>query len=97
MSGSEYSIHASTQDDGMFLDVYTNIELPYDVETDFYYTVTREFENRPGALANELYGTPRVAWIFMKYNPDTINDPLTDLKYGVVLKLPERNRLLRIL
>jgi len=40
-------------------------------------------------LAFDLYGTPRLWWVFAQRNPDQIEDPIYDFKPGVTIQLPK--------
>ena len=46
-------------------------------------------------LAYDLYGTPRLWWVFAQRNPDQIEDPVYDFKPGVTVQLPKKENLLK--
>jgi len=70
-----------------FLDINTLPKIPTDsYEIDF--KIKDAHVGRPDILANELYGTPRLWWVFALKIPDIIKDPLNDFKAGVVIKIP---------
>tara|TARA_X000000950_G_scaffold265347_1_gene339515 strand:+ start:994 stop:1293 length:300 start_codon:yes stop_codon:yes gene_type:complete len=70
-----------------FLDLNTLPKIPTDAyEIDF--KIKESHNGRPDILANELYGTPRLWWVFALKNPDVIKDPLADFKAGVMIKIP---------
>jgi len=72
---------------GGFLDINTLPKLPEDpFEVD--YKIKESENGRPDLLATQLYGSPRLWWVFAIKNPDIIQDPLEDFKTGVVIKLP---------
>ena len=59
-------------------------------EDDQLYTIERTSAYRPDLLSFDLYGTPRLWWVFAQRNPDQIEDPIYDFKRGVVIQLPKQ-------
>lgn len=53
------------------------------------YTIERTYAYRPDLLAYDLYGSPRLWWVFAQRNPDEIEDPIYDFKLGVTIRLPK--------
>ena len=53
------------------------------------YTIERTYAYRPDLLAYDLYGTPRLWWVFAQRNPDQIEDPIYDFRPGITIKLPK--------
>ena len=64
-------------------------------EDDQSYTIERTYAYRPDLLAFDLYGTPRLWWVFAQRNPDQIEDPVYDFKPGVIVQLPKKENLLK--
>ena len=62
---------------------------------DTTYTIERTYAYRPDLLAYDLYGTPRLWWVFAQRNPDQIEDPIYDFKPGVTVKLPKKENVLK--
>ena len=58
-------------------------------EDDQSYTIERTYAYRPDLLAYDLYGSPRLWWVFAQRNPDQIEDCIYDFKPGVTIKLPK--------
>ena len=59
------------------------------------YTVEPQYHQRPDLLAYDLYGTPRLWWVFAQRNPDQIEDPIYDFKPGVTIHLPKKENVLK--
>ena len=59
------------------------------------YTIERTYAYRPDLLAFDLYGTPRLWWVFAQRNPDQIEDPIYDFKPGVTIQLPKPSNVSR--
>jgi len=53
------------------------------------YTIERTYAYRPDLLAYDLYGSPRLWWVFAQRNPDQIEDPIYDFRPGVTIQLPK--------
>jgi|TARA_B100001123_G_C15275531_1_gene1012025 alpha-L-fucosidase len=64
-------------------------------EDDQSYTIERTYAYRPDLLAYDLYGTPRLWWVFAQRNPDRLEDPIYDFKPGVTIQLPKKELLLK--
>ena len=58
-------------------------------QDDRTYTIERTYAYRPDLLAYDLYGTPRLWWVFAQRNPDQIEDPIYDFRPGVTIQLPK--------
>ena len=59
------------------------------------YTIERTYAYRPDLLAYDLYGSPRLWWVFVQRNPDQLEDPIYDFKPGVTIQLPKKESLLK--
>ena len=57
------------------------------------YTIERTYAYRPDLLAYDLYGTPRLWWVFAQRNPDQIEDPIYHFKPGVTIQLPKASNI----
>ena len=60
---------------------------------DQFYTIERTYAYRPDLLAYDLYGTPRLWWVFAQRNPDELEDPIYDFKPGVTIQLPKSSNI----
>ena len=63
------------------------------LDSDIVYTITRTYAYRPDLLAYDLYGTPRLWWVFAQRNPNVIEDPIYDFEPGRVIQLPKLSSL----
>lgn len=50
---------------------------------DYEIFIKPEMHQRPDLLANKLYGTPNLFWLFAVRNMDIIIDPINDFKSGL--------------
>ena len=62
-------------------------------DDDVTYVIDRIYAYRPDLLAYDLYGTPRLWWVFAQRNPNTIEDPIYDFAPGVQIQLPKLSNL----
>lgn len=62
-------------------------------QDDISYTIDRIYAYRPDLLAYDLYGSPRLWWVFAQRNPDQIEDPIYDFEPGVTIQLPKLSNL----
>tara|TARA_S200002703_G_C3766102_1_gene235833 strand:+ start:829 stop:1128 length:300 start_codon:yes stop_codon:yes gene_type:complete len=60
---------------------------------DVSYTIDRIYAYRPDLLAFDLYGSPRLWWVFAQRNPNQIEDPIYDFAPGVTIQLPKLSNL----
>ena len=58
-------------------------------DDDQVYVIERTYAYRPDLLAFDLYGTPRLWWVFAQRNPDVIEDPIYDFEAGVSIQVPK--------
>ena len=56
--------------------------------TDEFLIVAPRYLHRPDLLSYDLYGSPRLWWVFALLNPDLIRDPIYDLVPGIELRIP---------
>jgi hypothetical protein len=63
------------------------------VGTDSLYTVQAKYDRRPDLLSYDFYQTTGYWWVFALRNPDSIKDPINDLKAGMTIYIPSANNL----
>tara|TARA_B100000575_G_scaffold260193_1_gene232968 strand:- start:3573 stop:3872 length:300 start_codon:yes stop_codon:yes gene_type:complete len=91
---SNTSPYFETDMKATYLDVFKPRTLTVE-DDDQSYTIERTYAYRPDLLAYDLYGTPRLWWVFVQRNPDQIEDPIYDFKPGVTVKLPKKENVLK--
>jgi hypothetical protein len=64
---------------------------------DISYTIENQYEHRPDLLSYDLYGTPKLWWVFVQRNMEVIKDPIYDFKPGTTIRLPKKSNLNRYL
>ena len=78
-----------------YLDVNDLPKMPKS-RADRLYTIESRYANRPDLLANELYGTVNLWWVFALRNPDLLVDPLEDFTSGLSIYLPTKETVDRV-
>ena len=64
---------------------------------DIPYTIDPHYNYRPDLLSQDLYGTPKLWWVFTQRNMNVIRDPIFDFKVGTLIYLPKKTPLFRVL
>lgn len=54
------------------------------------YVLKSKHAHRPDVLANELYGNPRLWWVFAHFNQDILIDPIIDFTSGLEIQVPTK-------
>ena len=84
---SNNSFLKNTQVTKFYLDVNTLPKIPQSA-SDELYTIESRYDKRPDLLANDLFGTVKLWWVFALRNPDKLIDPLEDFTSGKEIFLP---------
>jgi len=64
---------------------------------DFLYTLESQYTHRPDLLSYDLYGTPKLWWVFIQRNMDVLQDPIYDFVAGKQIYIPKKTKLFRSL
>jgi len=64
---------------------------------DVLYELEPQYIYRPDLLSYDIYGTPKLWWVFAQRNMDVIQDPIYDFIPGTQIYLPKKDNLLRVL
>lgn len=62
-------------------------------DDDILYTIEPQYNYRPDLLSYDLYGTPKLWWVFAQRNMDIIKDPVFDIRSGTKIFLPKQSNL----
>ena len=76
------SVYANTPINDVALGIYNPPEINV-TGNEKTIVLSRKYQYRPDLLSFDLYGTPRLWWIFKMLNSDKLNDPIWDFKDGV--------------
>lgn len=64
---------------------------------DFRYALETMYTHRPDLLSYDLYGTPKLWWVFIQRNLDMIQDPIFDFIPGIEIYIPKKSSLFKVL
>ena len=89
---SQTSPYYNTPQNKISMDIFVPRAITAELD-DVSYTIDRIYAYRPDLLAYDLYGTPRLWWVFAQRNPNKIEDPIYDFYPGNVIQLPKMSNL----
>jgi hypothetical protein len=75
-----------------YLDFWNPATIPTSAD-DMMIKIEPKYVRRPDLLSYDLYGTPQLWWIFAMRNPDIIRDPIYDMRSGIVIYVPTKDRI----
>ena len=78
-----------------YLDINDLPKMPKS-RADRLYTIESKYAKRPDLLANELYGSVILWWVFSLRNPDELIDPIEDFTSGKSIYLPSKESVDRV-
>lgn len=86
----------NTKQNDLYLEIWRPRPIPADSD-DYTYEISSKYNYRPDLLAFDLYGSPKLWWVFAQRNADVLFDPIYDFKAGTIIKLPKRSLLVKAL
>lgn len=90
------SAWANTPQNSLFLELLEIRAVPSETD-DFRYTIENQYRHRPDLLAYDLYGDPKLWWVFVQRNMDVIKDPIYDFEPGTKIFIPKKSNLEKFL
>lgn len=90
------SPYYSTVQNNLYLELLRIRAVPSEAD-DFLYTIENQYRYRPDLLSYDLYGTPKLWWVFVQRNMSIIKDPIFDFVPGTKIYLPKKSNLERLL
>ena len=86
------SPYYQTAQTSTYLDIWNAPGIVPSVADSILY-VSDAYTHRPDLLSQDLYGTPRLWWVFAMINPDILKDPIYDLQPGIEIRVPDKSQL----
>ena len=83
---------ATTKQNRLYLDILSIRPVPAESD-DFKYVIENQQRHRPDLLAFDLYGDPKLWWVFVQRNMDVIKDCIYDFEPGTVIFIPKKSNL----
>jgi hypothetical protein len=93
---TKYSPWSSTPQNSLYLETLRIRPVPSEPD-DFRYVIESQYKHRPDLLSFDLYGTPKLWWVFVQRNMSVLKDPIYDFEPGTVIFLPKKSNLERFL
>jgi hypothetical protein len=90
------SPYSTTKQNKVYLELLSIRPVPSEPD-DFRYVIESQYKHRPDLLAYDLYGNPKLWWVFVQRNMSVIKDPIYDFEPGTVIYLPKRSNLEKFL
>lgn len=90
------SPYYNTRQNNLYLELLDIRPVPAEAD-DFLYTIENQYRHRPDLLAYDLYGSPKLWWVFVQRNMSIIKDPIFDFVPGTKIYLPKKSNLERLL
>ena len=86
---SKNSPYSKTPFYGDFLDIADFPVIPKNPD-DVLFAINKTYQFRPDLLAYDLYEDTSLWWVFALRNPNTLRDPIFDMKIGNRIFLPKK-------
>lgn len=93
---SQSSPYKSTAENNLYLELLEIRPVPAEPD-DFQYTIENQYKHRPDLLAYDLYGNPKLWWVFVQRNMSVIKDPIYDFVPGTTIFCPKKSNLQKYL
>jgi hypothetical protein len=87
---------ALTPQNNLYLELLRIRPVPAEPD-DFAYTIEPQYKHRPDLLAFDVYGDPKLWWVFTQRNMSEIRDPIYDFVPGKKIFLPKKSNIERYL
>jgi len=82
----------ATSETSLYMDILEIRPVPEESD-DIIYTIEHRYNHRPDLLSYDLYGTPKLWWVFVQRNMTIIKDPIYDFSAGTQIRLPKKSNL----
>lgn len=93
---SKTSPWAKTEQNNLYLELLTIRPVPAEAD-DYVYKIENQYRHRPDLLAYDLYGNPKLWWVFVQRNMEILKDPIYDFEPGVAIYIPKKTSLTKYL
>lgn len=92
----KFSPYSTTPQNNLYLELLDIRPVPAE-DDDFRYVIESQYRHRPDLLSYDLYGTPKLWWVFVQRNMSVLRDPIYDFEPGKTIFIPKRSNLERFL
>jgi len=89
---SSVSPWSNTLQNQLYLETLVIKPVPAEAD-DFYYQIESHYTYRPDLLSYDLYGTPKLWWVFVQRNMNVLRDPIFDFVAGQKIFIPKKSNI----
>jgi alpha-L-fucosidase len=89
---SKFTPWSITPENNLYLELLQIRPVPAE-DDDFKYVIENHYRHRPDLLSFDLYGTPKLWWVFVQRNMSVLRDPIYDFEPGVTIYIPKKSNL----
>lgn len=93
---TQSSPYSLTPQNNLYLELLEIRSVPAEAD-DYQYVIENQYRHRPDLLAYDLYGNPKLWWVFVQRNMSVLRDPIYDFEPGTVILLPKKSNLEKFL
>jgi hypothetical protein len=93
---SKQSPWVDTPANNLYLELLEIRPIPAESD-DYLYVIENQYKHRPDLLSYDLYGSPKLWWVFVQRNMEVLRDPIYDFVPGVAIYIPKKSNLERYL
>jgi alpha-L-fucosidase len=83
---------ATTAQNNLYLELISIRPIPAEND-DYKYVIENQYRHRPDLLSFDLYGTPKLWWVFVQRNMNVLKDPVYDFEPGTTIYVPKKENL----
>jgi len=86
------SPYSNTLNKDFYLDIWEVRNIKPSIN-DQQIEISSKYHLRPDKMSYDLYGTPKLWWVFSMVNKDVLIDPINDFTSGTIITIPNRARI----
>lgn len=86
----------TTTQNSLYLELMQMRPVPAEPD-DALHIIQSQHRHRPDLLAYDIYGNPKLWWVFVQRNMSVLKDPIYDFETGVAIYIPKKSRLTQYL
>jgi hypothetical protein len=90
------SPYSTTTQNNLYLELLNIRPVPSE-DDDYLYSIEGQYRHRPDLLAYDLYGDPKLWWVFVQRNMEVLKDPIFDFETGTKIYIPKDSNLRKFL
>ena len=89
---SNSSPWSTTTQNSLYLELMQMRPVPAEAD-DALHVIQAPHRHSPDLLAYDIYGNPKLWWVFVQRNMSVLKDPIYDFETGVAIYIPKKSNL----